>query len=70
MEKGFYKYDSSSELLHAPNFVYCHGVELKVELKDNYTYPVMGWVYFDTLKEAYDNFGLDYAQYLIDNAVE
>lgn len=40
------------ELLTAPNFVYGPGFELHAEFKDEYTYPVDGWVWADSLDEA------------------
>ena len=40
------------ELLTAPNFVYGPGFELKAESKDEYTYPVDGWVWADSLDAA------------------
>ena len=40
------------ELLTAPNFVYGPGFELKAESKDEYIYPVDGWVWADSLDAA------------------
>ena len=40
------------ELLTAPNFVYGPGFELKAESKDDYIYPVDGWVWADSLDAA------------------
>ena len=40
------------ELLTAPNFVYGPGFELKAESKDEYTDPVDGWVWADSLDAA------------------
>ena len=40
------------ELLTAPNFVYGPGFELQAESKDEYIYPVDGWVWADSLDAA------------------
>ena len=40
------------ELLTAPSFVYGPGFELKAESKDEYIYPVDGWVWADSLDVA------------------
>lgn len=47
----FYKKDGE-QLLVAPNFVSGPGVELAAENKDQHTYPVQGWYWFDTLEIA------------------
>jgi hypothetical protein len=47
---GFYKLDG--ELLYAPNFVLNANYELRKETKDEHTYPVDGWYWFDTEEEA------------------
>jgi hypothetical protein len=45
---GFYKNDNG-ELLHGPNFVlFPGGIELNIDLKDTFTYPVNDWYYFDS----------------------
>jgi hypothetical protein len=44
--EGFYKQDGYSWIC-APNFVYSETYELKKELKDTYSYPVDGWVWYD-----------------------
>jgi hypothetical protein len=50
---GFYKQDpESGTLLHAPNFVYARDYELHRADHATYTYPVDGWYWFDTLKQA------------------
>lgn len=52
MEQGFYKNDNGT-LIHGPNFViFPDGIELNIDLKDTYTYPVSDWYYFDSEKEA------------------
>jgi hypothetical protein len=54
--KGFYKNDGT--LLYGPNFVLNANYELRKETKDDYTYPVDGWYWFDTRQEALDFFGI------------
>ena len=48
---GFYKLDGD-QLLYGPNFVINANYELKRENKDQYTYPVDGWHWFDTEQQA------------------
>jgi len=54
---SFYKYDSEM-LLEGPNFVLNKDYELRAETKDQHTYPVDGWYWFDTLEEAEAFFGI------------
>lgn len=53
---GFYKLDTDAEehsFFYAPNFVYGpNGFQLLRENKDQYTYPVDGWYWFDTEQQA------------------
>ena len=49
--QGFYKKDIS-RLLFAPNFVIGQNYSLDIAEKDNYTYPVNGWHWFNTEEEA------------------
>jgi hypothetical protein len=42
----------------APNFVHAPEYDLVAESKDDYSYPVDGWTWFDTLEEAYKFFGV------------
>jgi hypothetical protein len=51
---GFYKKDI--EILYAPNLVYNVNYTLNADLKDDYTYPVDGWYWFDTIELAYSFF--------------
>lgn len=53
---GFYKLDG--DLLFGPNFVLNKDYELRRETKDQHTYPVDGWSWFDTEEEARLFFGL------------
>ena len=57
MEKGFYKNDSGT-LLFAPNFVESKDFQLYMADKDKYSYPVQGWYWFETLKEAETTLGV------------
>ena len=50
--EGFYKQDGDN-WIYAPNFVYSDGYELKKELKDTYTYPIDGWVWYN--QQPYNN---------------
>ena len=50
MNPGFYKNDG--DLLYGPNFVLNADYELRKETKDEHTYPVDGWYWFDTEEEA------------------
>lgn len=53
---GFYKLDG--ELLHGPNFVYAPEFTLLKEHHAEYSYPVGGWYWFDSLEEAHAHFGI------------
>ena len=61
-EAGFYKFDGS--LLYGPNFVLNKDYELRKETKDDNTYPVDGWYWFDTLQDACTQFDLNIDDYL------
>jgi hypothetical protein len=47
---GFYKLDGS--LLYGPNYVFNANYELRRETRDDHSYPVDGWYWFDTEEEA------------------
>ena len=49
--QGFYKNDNGT-LLHGPNYVLNKNYELHAETKDQHTYPVDGWTWFDSEEEA------------------
>jgi hypothetical protein len=49
--QGFYKNDNGT-LLHGPNYVLNKNYELRAETKDQHTYPVDGWTWFDSEEEA------------------
>jgi hypothetical protein len=53
---AFYKLDG--DLLEAPNFVLNKDYELRVANKDEYSYPVEGWYWFDTIEQARAFFNL------------
>jgi hypothetical protein len=44
---GFYKKDEEGNLLFAPNFIEAPTYVLVRENKNNYEYPVDGWVWYD-----------------------
>ena len=48
---AFYKREGE-DLQIAPNFVYAPGYTLEKETREENTYPVDGWYWFDTLDEA------------------
>lgn len=53
---GFYKFDEvQQEWYFGPNKVININYELVRELKDTYTYPVDGWVWYDESPEPYKN---------------
>ncbi len=54
---GFYFKDGDT-LIFGPNWVTGPGIELHRETKDEQTYPVEGWSWFDSQEEAYAFFGL------------
>lgn len=54
---GFYKLDGA--VLFGPNFVLNANYELRRETKDQNTYPIDGWYWFDSQAEAYAFFGVD-----------
>jgi hypothetical protein len=50
---GFYKCDEELRLFCAPNYIiFPDGIELSIDQKDTYTYPVNDWYYFDSEEEA------------------
>ena len=48
---GFYKYESG-QLHYGPNYVRCLEYKLFKETKDDHTYPVDGWHWFDSVELA------------------
>jgi hypothetical protein len=57
MSAGFYKYESEI-LSYGANYVLCNEYELRTESKDDHTYPVDGWYWFDTIEDAYSFFNI------------
>jgi hypothetical protein len=51
MSAGFYKYEELT-LHHGPNYVLAPEYELLKETKDDHTYPIDGWYWFDSIEEA------------------
>jgi len=56
MSAGFYKLESGT-LHYGPNFVAAPEYELRKETKDDHTYPVDGWYWFNSQEEAHAHFG-------------
>jgi hypothetical protein len=55
---AFYSY-TDNVLYEAPNFVSLPiGIDLTVDNKDEHTYPVEGWYWFDTEELAKEFFGI------------
>lgn len=54
---AFYKYDGEI-LLEGPNFVDGPEFSLHIETKDQYTYPVHDWYWFDSRIEALNFYGI------------
>lgn len=54
---AFYKLEEG-ELFEAPNFVYAPTYTLLAENSAEYTYPVDGWLWFDSYALAAEFFGL------------
>lgn len=50
-QQAFYKIEQN-ELIFGKYIVFPDHSELRVELKDTYTYPINDWYYFDTEKDA------------------
>jgi hypothetical protein len=60
-ENGFYKLEIGAK---RPVMLFATHLEnkdyvLDISLKDTYTYPIDDWIYFDTLNEACESFGVD-----------
>lgn len=58
---GFYKLDGET-LLFGPNFVLNKDYELRRATKDQHTYPIDGWNWFDSEPEARAFYGLPQKQ--------
>ena len=54
---GFYKLDNST-LLYGQNFIVSSKISLIREQKDSYTYPIDGWMWFDSEDAARAHFNL------------
>lgn len=52
----FFKYQDdvllNGKVVTTPTF------ELTLETKNNFTYPIDGWYWFDTIEQAYAHFGI------------
>lgn len=54
---GFYKYEDE-QLFFGPNFVESKLFKLTRETKNDFTYPVYGWYWFDSEDLAKEFFGI------------
>ena len=61
---GFYKYDDT--LFYATSFVRGPNYELNKNNSVNYTYPIHGWYWFNSLDEACSHFNLNPVDYTND----
>lgn len=61
---AFYKQDGETSVLIAPNFVFgpYDSYVLNIENKDEHTYPVDGWYWFDTDQDASLFFNIEIIQ--------
>lgn len=55
----FFKYDENGDILEAQNYVKNGDYELFASNPGAHTYPVDGWYWFNTRKEAIDLFMSD-----------
>lgn len=58
MSAGFYKYEDPN-LYFGANYVLNADYELRKETKDDHTYPVDGWYWFDSQEEAKQFFEIE-----------
>lgn len=58
MSAGFYKYEDQN-LYFGANYVLNADYELRKEIKDNHSYPVDGWYWFDSQEEAKQFFEIE-----------
>lgn len=54
---GFYKKEDIN-LWYGPNFVISSWYDLRKETKDQHTYPIDGWYWFDSEEEAREFFNM------------
>ncbi len=54
---GFYKKDNE-QILEGENCIFTPNISMTKETKDDFTYPIEGWYWFDTKEEAYGFFGV------------
>lgn len=54
---GFYKNDNGF-ISYGQNYVLGGSYNLYKEEKDNYTYPINGWYWFDSEEKAYEYFNI------------
>lgn len=58
MSAGFYKYEDPN-LYFGANYVLNADYELRKETKDDHSYPVDGWYWFDSQDEAKQFFEIE-----------
>lgn len=56
---AFYKKTEENELVFGVSRVFGPGFTLKYEERESYNYPVDGWYWFDSEKDAREFFGID-----------
>lgn len=62
---GFYKLETSGNLLFGPNGTIGNGYELIRQEHELYTYPIDGWYWFNSEGEAREHFGLPINEQLV-----
>lgn len=60
---GFY---NKEFMLRAGKFVYGPGFSLLIDKKDEYTYPIAEWYYFDNVEEASTFFNVNVEDWNLD----
>lgn len=48
---GFYKKENE-QILEGENSIFTPNISITKEIKDDFTYPIEGWYWFDTKEEA------------------
>lgn len=61
MSDGFFRLAGDGTLQHAPSFVIHLDYQLRRERHAEYSYPIHGWRWFDSVAEAEAFFGVEAA---------
>lgn len=71
-ERGYYKYEESSDFIHHGCNVYNSAYTLLESQKDSYNLPVDGWYFFETPQAACEffNVNIEDHDYLIEDFEE